>query len=100
MKKVFFAALAIAASVSFVNAQDAVTTDNTAKTAVLQEEKMKIKTAELPAAVTKALAADEYKGWTADTAYQLKPSGNYEVTVKKGTESKTIVFDKDGNKIG
>jgi hypothetical protein len=99
MKKVFFAALATVVSVSFMNAQGVASTDNSVTTSLVQEEKVKIKTAELPETIKATLSGEDYKGWTADTAYQFKTSGQYEVTLKKGTETKTIKFDKDGNKI-
>jgi hypothetical protein len=98
MKKVFFAALALTASVVYVNAQE-VSNEKASQSVTLQEERIKIKTTELPETITAALKGSEYTGWTADTAYQLKTSGHYEVTLKKGTETKTVKFDKDGNKI-
>lgn len=99
MKKVFFAALAVTAGVAFANAKEITSNNKVAQPVSLQEERVKIKTTELPEAITTALQGTDYTGWTADTAYQLKTSGQYEVTLKKGTETKTVKFDKDGNKI-
>jgi hypothetical protein len=62
----------------------------------MADEKIKIKNEELPEAVKKTLAGDEYKGWEVSNAYMYKESGTYEVEVKKGTELKTFKFDKEG----
>jgi hypothetical protein len=97
MKKPFLIALATVASLTFVNAQTA--TPSAEKTTVQQEEKVKIKSDELPESVKTSLNGDQYKGWQIDAAYQYKTSGNFEVMLKNGTESKTVKFDKDGNKI-
>lgn len=60
----------------------------------IQGEKTKIKPEELPEAVKKTLAGDDYKGWEVANAYVSKEV--YEVELKKGTEMKTFKFDKEG----
>jgi len=64
-----------------------------------QEEKVKIKPEELPAAVRTTLQSEDYTGWTIDNAYKYPVSGTFEVQMKKGGESRVFKFDKDGKKI-
>lgn len=97
MKKVIFALIAVVASGVVVNAtpmkaSDAETTINT------QEEKVKIKPEELPEAVQTAIKED-YQGWEISQAYKYTLKENFEVELKKETETKTVKFDKDGNVI-
>lgn len=96
MKKVIFAIVAGVMSFGAVNAVSA----QSVSTPVAQDqadEKVKIKVEELPDAIKTALASDSYKGWSADAAFYNKTKDNYEVQVKKGTETKTLKFSKDGN---
>jgi hypothetical protein len=96
MKKVIFAIVAGVMSFGAVNVVSA----QRVTTPVAQDqadEKVKIKVEELPDAVKTALASDSYKGWSADAAFYNKTKDNYEVQVKKGTETKTLKFSKDGN---
>jgi hypothetical protein len=96
MKKVIFAIVAGVISLSAVNAQRVMSPD----VQVSQDqadEKVKIKVEELPDAIKNALESDSYKGWSAEAAYYNKTKDNYEVQVKKGTETKTLKFSKDGN---
>jgi hypothetical protein len=72
-------------------ASAAVKTENAA------QEKTEIKAEALPEAVKKTLAGDDYKGWEIAKAYVAKEV--YEVELKKGTESKTFKFDKEGKAI-
>lgn len=98
MKKVIFAIVAGVMSVSAVqvaSAQRVINADEQSATAQT-EEKVKIKVEELPDAVKTALEGDAYKGWSASAAYYNKTKDHYEVDVKKGTESKTLKFTKDG----
>ena len=60
-----------------------------------QEEKSKIKKEELPEAARKTLEGDAFKGWAIANAYKLK-NGEYEVELKKGTNTQSVKFDKDG----
>jgi ribosomal protein L21E len=96
MKKVIFAIVAGVMSFGAVNAVSAQRLD--APVAQDQaDEKVKIKVEELPDAIKTALASDSYKGWSADAAFYNKTKDSYEVQVKKGTETKTLKFSKDGN---
>ena len=97
MKKVIFAIVAGVMSVGFVqvtNAQRLTSPDQASATQT--DEKVKIKVEELPDAVKNALEGDAYKGWAADAAYFNKTKNYYEVGVKKGTETKTLKFSKEG----
>ncbi len=108
MKKVLFAFAAMLGSVAFVNAQDAATPapeeSNKLKTeaaapADQQDEKVKIKSEELPAPVKKALETQDYRGWLIDAAYKYSATETYEVSLKNGAETKVVKFDKDGKKV-
>src|SRR5690606_10739580 len=98
MKKLFFSISLVLFSAVMVFAQETVK-----ETAVIeqgndvQDEKVEIKTDELPEAVRTTLSTEEYKDWTIEKAYHIKTHNHYEVKLKKGSESKSIKFDKDGN---
>jgi hypothetical protein len=113
MKKVLFASLALAGSLTLANAQTtestpatdkpatetSVSTSSTTVTSTTQDEKVKIKSEELPEAVKKSLNSEDYRGWLISAAYEDKAKGQYEVEVKNGAEVKTLKFDKEGKKI-
>lgn len=64
-----------------------------------QDERKEVKVEELPDAVKAALAGDDYKEWTAEKAFMVKPASGaeyYEIGLKKGDEMKTVKLDKDG----
>ena len=98
MKKLFFSISLVLFSAVMVFAQETVK-----ETAVIeqgndvQDEKVEIMTDELPEAVRTTLSTEEYKDWTIEKAYHIKTNNHYEVKLKKGSESKSIKFDKDGN---
>ena len=95
MKKVvFFLSLMMIASVGFVSVASPVSTDS--GYSLLQDDKEKIKPEELPEQVKTTLNGDEYKGWLVQTAYRIKSKDVYEVELKKGAETKTLRFDKEG----
>jgi hypothetical protein len=98
MKKLMFAFLALFVSVVAVNAQETPSPSNEA-VSVQQDEKVKIKSEELPEAVKKSLEAQEYKGWLINAAYQDKKAETYEVELKNGAETKIVKFDKEGKKV-
>ncbi len=97
MKKTIFAAVVVLTCGAMASrATTLATAKSTSGIASVVEEKVKIKPEELPEAVKKALAADEYKGWTVANAYVYKENQSYEVEVKKGEEVKIFKFDKEG----
>jgi hypothetical protein len=105
MKKVLFASLALAGSITLANAQTTESTPATSAPATeqvapaQQDEKVKIKSEDLPEAVKKSLNSDDYRGWLVSAAYEDKAKGEYEVELKNGAEVKTMKFDKEGKKI-
>ena len=60
-----------------------------------QNDKVKIKKEELPGAARTTLSGDAFKEWTVEQAYKLS-NGEFEVELKKGANSQTLKFDKDG----
>ena len=93
-----FAFLALFVSVIAVNAQEN-PAPSSAAVSVQQDEKIKIKSEELPEAVKKSLEAQEYKGWLINAAYHDKKTGSYDVELKNGAETRTAKFDKEGKKL-
>jgi hypothetical protein len=98
MKKVLFFVSALVVGIGFVNAKGTVTS-NSVVSSITQDDKEKIKTSELPEAIKTTLNGDEYKGWLIQSAHRYKSQDLYEVELKKGAESKTIKFDKEGKVI-
>ena len=102
MKKTFIAVLTLCASLTFAQAQtstEATTTTTTVATKETQEEKVKIKPEDLPEAVKKSLDSEDYRGWLISAAYEIKSKNQFEVELKNGAETKTLVIDKDGKKV-
>lgn len=95
MKKLMFAFAAMLGSVAFVNAQEGSDNIKTPET-VQQDEKVKIKSEELPDAIKLALETQDYRGWLIDAAYKHTATETYEVHLKNGAETKVVKFDKDG----
>lgn len=96
-----FAFAAMLGSVVFVNAQDESNNAVKAPEAAQQqqEEKVKIKSEELPDGVKKALEMQDYRGWLIDSAFKYAATETYEVHLKNGAETKVVKFDKDGKKV-
>lgn len=100
MKKLMFAFVAMLGSVAFVNAQDESNNAKAPETTVQQQdEKVKIKSEELPEAVKKALETQDYRGWLIDAAFKYTATETYEVSLKNGAETKVVKFSKDGKKV-
>lgn len=71
------------------------------QTTVANDNRQVLKAEELPDAVKKALATDEYKGWTVKEAAKVtitgdKPENLYEVALTNGTENRNVRFKEDG----
>jgi hypothetical protein len=64
-----------------------------------QADLIKIRASELPAMVTQTLGNSDYQGWSVVTAYRTSANDQYKVDVKKGTQTKSYWFDKNGNKL-
>jgi hypothetical protein len=74
------------------------TSSSSSSTKMSQDDLIKVRTSELPAMVTQTLGNSEYSGWTISSAYRTKTNDQYLVEVKKGTQTKTYWFDKNGNR--
>ncbi len=58
-------------------------------------DKVKIKKEDLPEAARNTLHGDAFKGWAVENVYKLN-NGEFEVALKKGANSQTLKFNKDG----
>lgn len=96
MKKVLFALFAFMVSASVVSAN---TIDMNNETVLVQDDKVKIQPEELPEAVKTALNSEDYVGWQIAAAYKHADGETFEVELKNDAETKTVKFDKEGNKI-
>jgi hypothetical protein len=112
MKKLMLAVVLMFGAVAFVNAQDSTATDKTnqtqTQTTTQDQERTQIQISELPEAISTSLESQDYSGWTVASAYrstqkdssdETKSMEVYVVELKNGAESKTVRFDKDGNKL-
>ncbi len=68
------------------------------------QDRQQISISELPDAVTAKLESQDYSGWTIGNAYKKTDASQnnsevYIVELKKGTETKDVKFDKDGNEM-
>ena len=70
-----------------------------------QDKGQQISVSQLPDGVTAKLESQDYSGWTIGNAYKKTDNAQagketYTVELKKGTETKSVRFDKDGNEMG
>jgi hypothetical protein len=115
MKKLMLAACLMFGGAAFVNAQEQTTPqDQTAtptetqptqdQTTQDQDKGQEISASELPEGVTASLESQDYSGWTVGSAHKKTDASKdnmevYVVELKRGTETKKVKFDKDGNKL-
>ncbi|MFZ6014312.1 MAG: hypothetical protein ACOYXT_28490 [Bacteroidota bacterium] len=113
MKKVMFILLALFGTFAVVNAQDTTSTEGQNQQNEMQQEqdRVKIKSQDLPDPVKKALEGQDYRGWLVNAAYKTRSASTdpnqtgaygqeiYVVELKNGAQTKTVRFDKDGKKI-
>lgn len=99
MKRIMFLFVALMTCVA-VQARENVMADGKVKINVVQDDRVKIKSEELPETVKKSLEAEEYRGWLINAAYHIKSKDQFEVELKNGAEAKTVIFDKEGKKVG
>lgn len=69
-----------------------------------EQEGEQISISELPEPVTAKLEGQDYSGWTVGNAYKKSDASNnneemYVVELRRGTETKKVKFDSDGNKM-
>lgn len=107
MKKLMLALYLMFGVIAIGNAQD------TLKIQQYPQEQdqglRKIEIRELPETARQALGSQDYSSWIVNAAYKtsvVDPNDpqdmsnvNYLVELKKGEETKTVRFDKDGNKL-
>ncbi len=103
MKKVFFAIAFLAASSVAVLAQDSTSvapqTQSSPAVQTDDQDKQAIATSELPASIQASLQGQDYSGFTVANAYKKEKDGKtmYSVELTKGSETKMVKFDADGN---
>jgi hypothetical protein len=99
MKKLIVAAFSLG-TVFFSATVTAGTPSNTAISInVNEDERQPVKAEELPEAVKKTLAGDDYKGFAITEATLVKSAdatSHYEVSLAKDKETKLVKIDKDG----
>lgn len=109
MKKVMLAVCLMFGGATLVSAQqtDRSATQSQTQTQSAQDQDQKgeqISASELPEEVTAKLESQDYSGWTVGNAYKKSDASTnnmevYVVELKKGTETKKVKFDKDGNQL-
>jgi hypothetical protein len=106
MKKLLFVVCALAGSVIAANAQERDTTSTSSSAVVTpetsadkDEDRVKIKTDELPEAVKQTLADQEYKGWLINAAYHDKKEERFEVELKNGVDTQVVKFSQEGQRL-
>ena len=114
MKKLMLALCLFVGGIAVVNAQDTTQTQQPAQPMeqpadqASDQDRQPIQTAELPEAVRTSLQSQDFSGWTVaqayrgthtDTSDETKSMEVYIVELRNGAETKTVKFDKDGNKL-
>jgi hypothetical protein len=111
MKKVLFSVLAMTftagtqvfaqdqAQVNTISAPASPVAATTAgATIAADDNKTPVDPANLPEAIKKTLATDQYKDWQVVSAALVKGKNEYyELQMKKGEETTALKFDKNGN---
>lgn len=103
MKKLMLAVCLMFGGAAFVNAQDQPATPSQTQPAQDQDQGQQIAISELPDAVTASLESQDYSGWTVGNAYKKTDATTnadmFIVELKRGTETKKVKFDSEGNKL-
>jgi hypothetical protein len=109
MKKLMLAACLLFGGATLVSAQQtdpSATPSQSQSTDTQDQDKgQQISVSQLPDGVTAKLESQDYSGWTIGNAYKKTDNAQagketYTVELKKGTETKSVRFDKDGNEMG
>lgn len=105
MKKLMLAVCLLFGGATLVSAQrtDQSTTPSQSQSSQ-DQDRQQISISQLPDAVTAKLESQDYSGWTIGNAYKKMDDAQgkgeiYIVELKKGTETKKVKFDKDGNEL-
>jgi hypothetical protein len=111
MKKLMLAAFLLFGGIAFVNAQEKDSTQvqpPTEQTPTQDQDRQQIQVSELPQAIKTSLESTDFTGWNISQAYrstqkdasdETKSMEIYIVELKNGADTKSVKFDKDGNKI-
>ncbi|HYG15952.1 MAG TPA: hypothetical protein VEC12_09385 [Bacteroidia bacterium] len=92
--------LILAAIFTLGLAADAATVSTVNYAVENNDEKVKITAEELPQAVKDVLAGADYKDWSVSEVYLVKATAEYyEISLKKGEETKVVNLDKDGKTV-
>jgi hypothetical protein len=117
MKKLLLSIGLLVGGVAFVNAQDTTSVqpqpqmqEQSATSQDQQREQIQV--SDLPDPVKRAIESQDYQGWTVSAAYRSSMSETdtqgdaskagqelYILDLRNGAETKTVKFDKDGNKL-
>jgi hypothetical protein len=63
------------------------------------EDRIVVRTNEIPESLQVTLHGDEYKGWENSTIYRNRSTNEYMIEIRDGSSTRTYYFDKDGNAI-
>jgi len=110
MKKLMLAAFLLFGGVALVNAQekDSTQIQPPTETPTQDQDRQQIQLSELPQAIKTSLESTDYAGWNISQAFrstqkdasdETKSMEIYVVELKNGADTKSVKFDKDGNKI-
>ena len=104
MKKLLFAIAFMTATSVAVLAQDPAPAATPTPQATEQQDQdmgQPVASSELPASIQTALQGQDYTGWTVGNAYKKDKDGKtfYAVELTKGSETKKVKFDADGNAV-
>lgn len=84
------------------NAQDTTAASSAAVSGEAEgqnEDRVSIKTDDLPEAVKQTLQDQEYKGWLINAAYHNRKEEQYEVELKNGADTQTVKFSQEGQRL-
>jgi hypothetical protein len=115
MKKLVLSIGLLLGGVAFVNAQDTTSVQpqpQQSTTPSQDQQREQIQVSDLPDPVKRAIESQDYQGWTVSAAYKstmtdAETQGDaskagqelYILDLRNGAETKTVKFDKDGNKL-
>jgi hypothetical protein len=102
MKKLIISAVALLLTTfASVDAAIGVTSENK-KIVNMTQEKVAVKSEQLPKAIQDVIQSDDFKGWEVISAFLITGPDKtqyYELNVKRGTENARVKLDKDGKNV-
>jgi uncharacterized protein YxeA len=103
MKKLIVSALALTLiSFASVQAGNYETANEVLVQKASSQEKVSVKTEDLPEGVKNTIKSDAFEGWKVVSAFLITNTDKtqyYELNVKNGAESARVKLDKDGNNV-